>query len=556
MQTSPPIEAPRTAPASAARPRLAGRGARRGGQGRPPRFLLVPAVAVAVLTLLPVAYLALRAGEAGERAWAVAAETQTIQTLANTVLLAAVVTAASIALAVPIAWLTTRTDLPGRRAFAVLTALPLVVPTFVGGFAYVAAFGPRGMLQGLLAPLGVERLPEIYGLGGAALTLTLFSYPYLLLTVRGALLGMDPSLEEASRGLGHGARETFRRVTLPQLRPAVAAGSLLVALYVLSDFGAVSLLRFSSFTRVIFVQYQAGFDRVPAAVLALWLVGLTVTLLAIEAYLRGRRRFHRCGAGAQRRPPAVYLGAWRWPAAAFCGAVVALALVVPLTVLSYWLVRGLHDIDAGRLGGVALAAWNSIQAAGLAAAVAVLAALPVAVLSVRHRGRLTGALERATYLGFGLPGLVIALGLVFFGARYGGPLYQTLAMLVAAYVVLFLPQAVGSIRSSLLQVPPSIEEAARSLGRSGPATLLAVTAPLMRPGIVAGAALVFLTAMKELPAALLLGPIGYSTLATQVWHLTAEAFFARAALPGLVLLLLSSVPLAYLLARRDQSLVG
>jgi iron(III) transport system permease protein len=246
--------------------------------------------------------------------------------------------------------------------------VPLVVPTYVGGFAYVAAFGPRGMLQSLLAPLGVERLPEIYGLPGAALALTLFSYPYVLLTVRGALLGMDPALEDASRSLGTRPLPTFLRVTLPQLRPAIGAGALLVALYALSDFGAVSLLRFSSFTRVIYLQYQGAFDRTPAAVLALLLVVFTIALLVVEARVRGRARLHRGSAGAKRQLRPVALGRWRWPAVAFCALVVFLALVVPITVLGYWLVRGVSAGEPLRL--VWGAAWNSVRISGVAALVA------------------------------------------------------------------------------------------------------------------------------------------------------------------------------------------
>jgi iron(III) transport system permease protein len=521
---------------------------RPGRHGRAPVWLLAPVGLVALALLLPLAYLGVRAGAAGRDALAIAVEPQTLRVLWNSLLLAVLVTAASAAVAVPLAWLTTRTDLPGRRTWAVLATVPLVVPTYVGAFAYVAAFGPRGMLQSLLAPLGVERLPELYGLPGAVLVLTLFTYPYFLLTLRGALLGMDRSLEEASRSLGHSPTRTFLRVTLPQLRPALGAGALLVALYVLSDFGAVSLLRFSSFTRAIYVQYQGAFDRTPAAVLALMLVGVTVTILAVEAYLRGRARYHRSSAGARRALQPVPLGRWRGPAVGFCALVVGAALVVPTVVLGFWLWRGLATGEPLRLVGTA--AWNSVQAAGVAALVAVAVALPIAVLSVRYRSRLTGAIERLTYLGYALPGVVVALALVFFGARYGGPLYQTLALLVFAYVVLFLPQAVGAVRASLLQVPPSLEEAARSLGRSGIGALFAVTAPLVRPGLVAGGALVFLTAMKELPATLLLGPTGYTTLATQVWSATTEAFFARAAAPALLLVVLAGVPLAVLLARR------
>ncbi len=542
---APPVPTP-----VATRPALPGP-KRKHSRRRAPAYLVVPSIAVAFAMVLPLVYLLVRSAGAGRRAIDILVEPRTLEVLGNTALLAVIVTTAACALALPLAWLTTRTDLPGRRVWAVLTAVPLVVPTYVGGFAYVAAFGPRGMLQSLLEPFGVERLPEIYGLPGAALTLTLFSYPYLLLTVRAALLGMDPALEEASRSLGTSALRTFLRVTLPQLRPAIGAGALLVALYTLSDFGAVSLLRFSSFTRIIYVQYQGAFDRTPAAVLALLLVALTVSLLVVETRVRGRARLHRASAGARRQLRPVPLGRWRWPALALCALVVALALLIPLGVLCFWLVRGLSAGEELRLVGVA--ALNSIRASGLAALVAAGAALPVAILSVRHRSRTASLLERATYLGYALPGIVVALSLVFFGARYGGPLYQTLAMLVFAYLVLFLPQAVGSIRASMLQVPPSLEEAARGLGRSGFGTLVAVTAPLVRPGVLAGAALVFLTAMKELPATLLLGPTGYPTLATAVWSGTTEGFFTRAAAPGLALIALSGLPLAFLLTRKETS---
>jgi iron(III) transport system permease protein len=539
-------------------PRGAGAGAppRPGAQssarrsGRPPVYLWLPAAGVALVMLLPLAYLLLRTAGAGDRALAILLEPYTLRVLGNSVVLAILVTGCSALIAVPVAWLTSRTDLPARRAWAVLTALPLCIPTYVGGFALVAAFGPRGMLQSVLAPLGVDRLPEIYGLPGAVLALTLFSYPYLLLTVRAGIMGMDPAFEEAGRSLGRSPARTFLTVTLPQLRPAIGAGCLLVALYALSDFGAVSLLRFNSFTRAIFVQYQAALDRTPAAVLAVALVALTVLLLAAEARTRGPGSYHRAEGGTPRAAQPVALGRWRWPAVALCAVVVTAALVIPLAVIGYWLVRGVSAGEPLRLAGVA--AWNSVRASGLAAAVAAVAALPVVFCSVRYRSTVTRLLERATYIGYALPGIVVALSLVFFGARYGGPLYQTLALLVLAYVVRFLPQAVGATRAAALQVSPALEEAARGLGRSQLRAITSVTVPLVRPGVLAGAALVFLTAMKELPATLLLGPTGYPTLATMIWSATSEAFFARAAAPALLLVLLAGVPLAVVLGGRPR----
>lgn len=520
---------------------------------RVPAPVWIPAALVAAAMLLPLAYLVIRSAEGGlSGVLETVLDEGTLAVLLRSVALAVVVTIASVAIAVPLAWLTARTDLPGRGVWAVLAALPLVIPSYVGGLVLVSMLGPRGTLQGALEPLGVERLPEIYGLPGAALALTLFSYPYVFLTVRSALRGMDPALEEAARGLGSGSWATFFRVTLPQTRPAIVAGGLLVALYALSDFGAVSLLQFDSFSAEIYIQYRSAFDRTPAAILALMLVALTATILFIEGRTRGRLRYHRSTAGAARPggDVSVHLGPWRWPALLFCGGVVTLALAAPMGVLVFWLARGLAVGEPLRLAwGAAL---NSVYVSALAAGVAALAALPVAVLAVRFPGRASGLLERLTYLGYGLPGIVLALSLVFFGSNLAPWAYQTLGLLVFAYVVHFIPQAVGATRSALLQVNPSVEEAARGLGR-GPATVLAtVTVPLVRSGILAGAALVFLTTMKELPATLLLSPIGFDTLATSIWTATTDAFFARAAAPALILILVSAVPMYFLTIREPR----
>jgi iron(III) transport system permease protein len=419
----------------------------------------------------------------------------------------------------------------------------------------VSMFGPKGFLQETLEPLGIERLPEIYGLPGAALALTLFSYPYVFLTVLGALRGIDPAIEEASRSLGSGALATFFRVTLPQLRPAIVAGALLVALYSLSDFGAVSLLQFDSFSREIYTQYRSAFDRTPAAILALMLVGLTGAILMLEARTRSRARYHRSTAGSSRpyTGRVVALGRWRWLALLFCGTVVLLALVVPVGVLVFWLARGLAAGEPLRL--MWGAAFHSVYAAGLAAVVTALAALPVAVLAVRFPGWVGSIVERLSYLGYALPGIVLALALVFFGANLAPGLYGTLVLLVFAYAVHFLPQAVGTTRAALLQVRPSVEEAARGLGRGRTWVVATVTAPLASSGILAGAALVFLTTMKELPATLLLSPLGFDTLATSIWTATSGAFFARAAAPALLLILISALPM-YLLVIREEARRG
>ena len=511
-----------------------------------------PALLVTAAVLMPIVYLILRAAEAGPSAWESIPRFRTLHIMLRTSGLALGVTVASAAIAVPLAWLTARTDLPLHRTWAVLTALPLVIPSYVGAYLMVAGLGPRGMLQGWLERLfGLTRLPDIYGFPGALLVLTLLSYPFILLSVRAALVRIDPALEEASRSLGHGPWETFWRVTLPQLRPALAGGGLLVALYVLRDFGAVSIMRYNTFARVIYIEYQSSFNREGAATLSLLLVVMTLGLLALEVWTRGRARYYHSGAGASRSPSVTRLGRWRWPATLFCAAVVGLALVLPAGVLFYWLLRGV--LGGQQLAPLWVAIKNSTLASGLATGVTLVAALPLVVLSVRRPGRLGRLLERLNYAGFALPGVVVALALVFFGIRYARPLYQTLPILIVAYGILFLPQAAGAVRSSLLQVHPSLEEAARGLGRSPLQVFATIDLPLIRPGIAAGAGLVFLTTMKELPATLILGPFGFKTLATTVWSAVSEALFTQAAAPALLLILISSLPMAFLFLRGQRT---
>ncbi len=518
----------------------------------PPMAALVPAMLVGGAMLLPLAYLFVRSAGASEEAWGLLFRNQTAWIVGRTLTLMLTVTALSMVIAVPIAWLSVKTDLPFRRVWSVLSVLPLVIPSFVGAFLLISAFGPRGLVQQALAgPLGVDRLPDIYGLPGATLALALLSYPYVLLTVRGALVNLDPATEEAARVLGYGSLKTFWRVTLPQLRPSIAAGGLLVGLYTLSDFGAVSLMRFPTFTWVIYQQYESAFDRSIAAVLSLVLVVMAAVILVLETLSRGRQRYYQSNTSAARLPRLFRLGRWKWPALAFCAGVVLMALIVPMAILAFWLLRGINS------GEPLLLLWeatrNSLVGSGMAAVVAVVFAIPVAGIAVRHSGLLSRILESASYTGYALPGVVIALSLVYFGANFARPFYQTIWLLVFAYVVLFFPVALGSVRSSFEQISPRLEDAARGLGRRQFGVLFSVTLPLMRPGVTMGAALVFLITIKELPATLILGPLGFKTLSTSIWAASSEAFFAQAAAPALMLILISSVPMAFLLMHIERT---
>ncbi len=530
----------------------------------PSLILLLASLLVITLVLLVPAYLILRAAEAGSATMETLVSARTWTTLGNTMLLAGVVVLSTAAISLPLAWLTTSTDLPGKRFWSVLAALPLVIPSYVAAYLYVSLLSPKGIIQGLLEPLlGIERLPPIYGFPGAWLVLTLISYPFTYLTVRAALQRMDPSLLEAARSLGCSPRWAFWRITVPMLRPSLAAGSLLVALYCLRDFGAVNLLRFGTFTRVIYNRYQV-YRLDEAAAMSLILVALAAFILFLEHRGRGRGRYARLSAGSARAMQPVRLGVWKWPALLFVGFIVFVSLVIPAGGLVYWFWRGLSQdwlmsdpgaaqSNVGSLITLLRPAWNSFIASLAAAVLTVLMALPITILAVRKPGRVAHLMERLAYTGSALPGIVVALAFVFIGINFARPFYQTLPMLLMAYVVLFLPQAVGSGRSSLMQVSPKLEEAGRSLGKRPSHVFRRVTLPLVQPGLLAAGAMVFLTVMKELPATLILSPIGFNTLAVQVWTNITEAFFARAAAPTLLLILLSSVPLA-LFTLRDGPL--
>ncbi|HET7416022.1 MAG TPA: iron ABC transporter permease [Solirubrobacterales bacterium] len=515
---------------------------------RAPLGLLALGAVVGAAAVLPAAYLFVVIAGDLSAALEVAFSSRALETLLRTALLTAAVVLASVAIALPIGWLTVRTDLPGRRLWTVLCTLPLVIPSYVGAYLLVAALGPNGMLQ---EALGVDRLPSIYGFTGAWLVLTLFTYPLVLIPLRATLRRIDPQLEDAARAMGRGPLEVFRTVVLPQLWPVLAAGSLLVALFTISDFGAVSILRYQSFTAEIYVAYQSSFDRVAAAALGAVLVVAMLALLFASSRVRGAKTVHRLGPGTLRPTQPYRLGRWRWPALAFCSLVVLVAFVLPVGVLVYWASKGIST-GSTSLNTVAALGGNSLLIAAWAAALGAVAALVVAALVVRYPSRTTRLIERLAHGGYALPGILVALGLVFFSTRAVPALYQTIALLVFAITIHYLPLAIGPIASSLVQLSPRIEEAARGMGRGPTEVFRTITMPLARGGMMAGAALVFLNAMKELTVTLILSPIGFKTLATDIWTQTTYGFYEASAIPALVLLAVAAIPV-YLLSEQGAA---
>jgi iron(III) transport system permease protein len=520
--------------------------------------LLSAAVAAAVLS--PLLWLVTRATQVP---FTDAISLLTSQTatgvLLNSLVLVGAVTGASILLGVPLAVLTVQTDLPFRRFWTVAIALPLVVPSYIGAFAYVSAFGPSGALADMLAPLGIG-VPTVYGLGGTALVLTLFVYPYVFLTTRASLLSFDETQLEAARTLNHSYPRAFRRVILPQVAPAVTAGALLVALYTLSDFGTPAIMRYDVFTRVIYVELNSfGVGRANATLLSLQLLTVTAVVLTLESRVGGE---DPSGYGTPASStPMVSLGRLRWVATLLPALVSVFTLVLPVGILTMWLLRSGPGYAGGGLAFQPAFAMNSVYVAALAAVVTLLFALPVAYYAGRSGSLVAQLSERATYLGYAMPGVVLGLSLVFFSSNWlqqhvsveaAQLVYQSLPLLVFAYVVRFLPQAVGSARSSVLGIDRELIGAARVLGEPPRRAFQRVTLPLIAPGLLAGAALVFLTTMKELDTTLILHPTGFTTLVTYIWRVQEAGYYGRAALPALVLVVLSGLSMVPLL-RQERS---
>ena len=368
------------------------------------------------------------------------------------------------------------------------------------------------------------------------------------------LRGTDPALEESARSLGMGPWRTFFRVTLPQTRIALLGGMLLVAVHMLSEFGAFAMLRFQTFTTAIYDQYKLSFDGAAASMLASVLVILCLVLLVAELGARGRGRYARVDSGSARPTAPARLGRGRWAVSAgFAGADRARPRPAPghprLLGRDGQLGRLRPRRTAGRHRHLAEAGsrrGRPDHAAGAA----------VSVLSVRHPSRTATLIERATYLPFALPGIVVALSLIVLSIHYFPALYGTTQLLIVAYAILSLPLALVATRAALAQAPPVHEEVARSLGCRplvGDGSASPCRASCRASG--AAAALVFLATVTELTATLLLAPIGTQTLATQFWAKASTLSYGAAAPYAALMVAISALP-TYLLTRRLGGVVA
>ena len=491
----------------------------------PPAWLTAAGLSVGALAMIPVAYLVARSFESGDEAWETLLRPRTAQLVVNSLVLAVSVGVTSLLLGTVSGWMLAHVRLRGRVLWGVIVTLPLAVPS------YLAAYG------------WLVLIPSLSGFWPSWVVLTMAGTPYVTLAVAAALRSSSGHLEPVARSLGRSPLSAFFSVTWPRVAPSALAGTLVAVLYSLSDFGAVSMLRFQTLTWGIHSAYAASFDRGLAAVLSVVLVLLAATVVITERRLRRRVP----PALGNTRPPSLALGPRMLPLVVIASIPPLLGVLLPLAGLLDRLLQAetMRQIDVERFFA---ATASTITLGAAAAALTVLLSLPVAALAARYSGPLVSLVESSTSVALALPGIVVGLSLVFFTLTVAPAFYQGLAALVFAYAVLFLPRAVGTVRSGLALVPIRLAEVSHSLGVSVVRSWMRITLPMALPSLGVAACLVAIAAAKELPATLLLRPTGTSTLATELWSRTAVAEFGAAAPYAAMLVLVAAVP-AVLLSR-------
>lgn len=499
--------------------------------------------------------------------------------LLNTLRLVFGVGLGTLVLGTMFAWLVTAFEFPGRRYFDHLLLLPLAIPGFIMGFIYVSTFEFAGPVQSVLRDtLGWERgdywFPDIASPMGLILVLTLVLYPYVYILARAAFREQAASTFEAARMMGYNRTETFFRLVLPLARPQIAAGTILAMMEAMTDYGTVSFFGYPTLSERVVVIWNTEYDMAKAAELSMLMVFIALVMIILERTLRGRAKFYQQG-GRGRRPRRVMLTGWqRWAATLLCVTLLFFAFALPATQL----VRGVVDEVQTPTVGLFQESYadytvNSITLASSAAGIATLLALLVAYgvrVTSTNGGRLVPRLlSRLVTLGYAMPGAVIAAGvLVFvnpidgsvtdFAERYlgyGAPGYLltgTVTALIYAYIVRFMSVGFNSVESSMEKVTPNMEGAARMMGANSWRVLWRVHLPLVGTGMAAGAILIFVDVMKELPATLLLRPFGMDTLALRTYFLSNEAWWDAASIPALTIVLVGLIPVFILMRVGDN----
>ena len=512
--------------------------------------LQLATLASAALILLPLTYVTSQALSADPAIWSRLWTTRIPELLTNTIRLAASVACLTLLLGVSTAWLITRMQFPGRRLWEGALILPLAMPTYVLAYIYSYLLGFGGPVEHVwqLVAGPQARIFSPHSYWGATLVMTLDTFPFVYLLSRSALLNLNVSFEEVARASGISRMKTLWLVTLPLMRPSIAAGLALVILYVVSDFGAVSLLRYQTLTYAVFQQMTGRSDNTAASILSLLLVGLALLFLVTERWFRHRSRFYQTS-GRYRRPERHRFG-WLGTllVTGYLALVVGASFGLPAYLLVVWSLspEAQATIDSRFFGFL----WNSGFLAACAATGGVLIGLPLAYMASRRPTWLNLGCLQAAYAGYVLPGPVAALAVLVLCLNLTPFLYGSVLVLIVAYVIHFLPAGLQSLEPALQQITPNLEEVARTLGLDVRQTWQRVTLPLMRNGFVVAWVLMFLQTMKELPATLLLRPVGFDTLAIRVWMEASEEYYQLAA-PSALLIVLLGLPTLLLLLSKD-----
>nr|WP_231390564.1 iron ABC transporter permease [Pseudomonas qingdaonensis] len=516
---------------------------------------------VCALVLLPLSVLVLSWQSIDLQIWSHLLDTQMSRLLGNTLTLILGVGVGVTVLGVSLAWLTSLCEFPGRRWLDWALMLPFAIPAYVLAFVFVGLLDFSGPVQTLLREwFGPMRLPRVRSTGGVIIVLVLVFYPYVYLLARTAFLAQGKGLMEAARVLGQSPLQAFWRVALPMARPAIGAGVALALMETLADFGAVAVFNFDTFTTAIYKTWYGFFSLSSAAQLA------SLLLLAVMLVLYGERRARGAVRSSNERPRVAALyhlhGVKALAASSWCLLVFACAFVIPVLQLLVWFwQRGRFDLDE-RYGALIL---HTLYLGAMAALITVAVALLLAFARRQAPTRVVRAGVSLANLGYALPGSVLAVSIMLafsyldnqlvvpLSSWLGGAgrplLMGSLAALLLAYLVRFIAVAYGPLENSLGRIRPSLPEASRSLGVSGPRLFFKVYLPLLVPGALSAALLVFVDVLKEMPATLLMRPFGWDTLAVRVFEMTSEGEWSRASLPALTLVLVGLLPVIGLIRR-------
>lgn len=535
------------------------------------------ALCIAAGVLAPIIALAWFALQGGTGHWAHLLQFVLPAAFSNTVLLLLGTGILVTCLGVGSAWLVTAFDFPTRHTVSWALLLPLAVPTYIVAFAYLDILHPIGPVQSIIRDvLGYDsprqfRLPDLRSLPGAILLLGFVLYPYVYLSTRVMFVTQAASLLEAARVLGESSRSTFYRVALPMARPAIAVGVSLALLETLNDIGASEFLGVQTLTVSVYTTWVTRSDLAGAAQIALAMLVIVAVLIIAERHGRRHQRF----AGTQRSRavrPIRLRGARALIACLLGWAPVIIGFAAPAVYLLNASFKYLHA--TGSVSEQLMrSAWNTVTIALTATAVTLLCGLIVAWVARATRSRpshkLARICARVASSGYAIPGTVLAIGLmtpIMLIDRLGSSIWQamgnadpglilmgTSTALVCAYAIRFLAISIGSLEAGLARIPPSMEQAARLLGETPAGTLRRVHLPLLRPALGAAALLVFVDAMKELPATLLLRPVNFETLATWLYAEAARGTYEEGAVAALGIVLAGLLPVI-LLARTQFKL--